>query len=134
MNRLRGHPCPVAAMILGLSLLSFTAHAGGTMFGEDEDHDENVGPPYFGFVKDTDGNAIADAKVSVTIKDRGGVVTHSDALGLYKVPGFSVDVDPKNVEVSCEKEGYKPAGTFRRTLPGADPKTPIETQCTLQRG
>jgi len=24
--------------------------------------------------------------------------------------------------------------TFRRTAPGTDPKIPIETECTLQRG
>jgi Carboxypeptidase regulatory-like domain len=123
----------LTALALGLcGLISATAHAGGSMFSDDDVTDENVGPSYFGFVKDTAGNPIPNAKVTVSIKDRGGVVTHTDALGLYKVPGFSIDVDPKNVKVACEKQGYKQVGTSRRALRTNDPKTPIQTECTLQ--
>ena len=55
--------------------------------------------------------------MTVGIKNRGGVVTRSDALGTYRVPGFGKDVDTKDVDVSCEKEGYKQVKTVRRTAP-----------------
>jgi hypothetical protein len=33
--------------------------------------------------------------VTVGLKNRGGIVTRTDALGTYKVPGFGKNVDPK---------------------------------------
>ena len=105
--------------------------AGG---GINEPHEHDTaedGPTYFGFVRDTGGNSVADAKVTVGIKNRGGVVTRSDALGTYRVPGFGKDVDTKDVEVSCEKEGFKQVKTARRKAAADAPI--IETECTLQR-
>jgi hypothetical protein len=114
--------------------LSTALWAGGSGFGDDDDLNEDEGPAYFGFVKDTNGATMPDAKVTVAVKERGGVVTRTDALGAYKVPGFGKEIDPKDVEVSCEKEGYKQARVLRRSLPPPDSKIPIETECTLQRG
>ena len=91
------------------------------------------GPSYFGFVRDASGATVSDAKVTVGVKNRGGVVTRTDLLGTYKVPGFGKEVDPKDVEVSCDKPGYKQLRVVRRSSPSSDPKIPIETECTLQR-
>jgi hypothetical protein len=113
-----------------LSIPSAPVWAGGSSFGDDDD-EADEGPAFFGFVRDTGGNSVSDAKVTVGIKNRGGVVTRSDALGTYRVPGFGKDVDTKDVEVNCEKEGYKQVKTNRRPAP---PDAPIvETECTLQR-
>jgi hypothetical protein len=121
-------------MTLGMiCALSTALRAGGSGFGDDDDHSESEGPAYFGFVKDVNGSTIADAKVTVFIKDRGGVITRTDAIGAYRVPGFGKEIDPKQVEISCEKQGYKQVRVFRRTAPDADPKVPIETECTMQR-
>jgi len=50
------------------------------------------------------------------------------------VPGFGKDVDPRDVEIACDKQGYKQLRTLRRMRsPNADPKIPVETECTLQR-
>jgi len=113
--------------------LSAPVWAGGSSFGDDDDA-EDEGPAYFGFVRDAGGNSVSDAKVTVGIKNRGGVVTRSDALGTYRVPGFGKDVDTNDVEVTCEKEGFKQVKTFRRTAPTALNVPIIETECTLQRG
>jgi hypothetical protein len=72
--------------------------------------------------------------VTVAVKDRGGVVTRTDALGAYKVPGFGKEIDPKDVEISCEKQGYKQTRVLRRNLPPPDSKIPVETDCLMQRG
>ncbi|TMJ30375.1 MAG: carboxypeptidase regulatory-like domain-containing protein [Alphaproteobacteria bacterium] len=113
--------------------LSLAAWAGGAGFGDDDDNSEEEGPSYFGFVRDANGATISDAKVTVGVKNRGGVVTRTDLLGTYKVPGFGKDVDPKDVQISCDKQGYKQLRVVRRSTPSNDPKIPIETECTLQR-
>jgi len=125
----------IANAVMGLTcILSTAVWAGGSGFGDDDDASEDEGPAYFGFVKDANGATMPDAKVTVAVKDRGGVVTRTDALGAYKVPGFGKEIDPKDVEISCEKEGFKQTRTLRRGLPPPDSKIPIETECTMQRG
>lgn len=132
--------CPTRRVSLASAVVAMTCAlstalwAGGSGFGDDDDSSEDEGPAYFGFVKDTNGATMPDAKVTVAVKERGGVVTRTDALGAYKVPGFGKEIDPKDVEVSCEKEGYKQTRVLRRNLPPPDSKIPIETECTLQRG
>src|SRR5437763_17165713 len=96
----------IAGAVLAMTCaLSLAARAGGAGFGDDDDNSEEEGPSYFGFVRDTGGATIPDAKVTVGVKNRGGIVTRTDALGTYKVPGFRKDVDPKEVEVTCDKNG-----------------------------
>lgn len=125
----------LTSVIVGATcILSTALWAGGAGFGDDDDISEDEGPSYFGFVKDTSGRTLPDVKVTVGIKDRGGVVTRTDALGAYKVPGFGKEVDPKDVEITCDKPGYRQQRILRRTRPiNADPKIPVETECTMQR-
>src|SRR5262247_4041937 len=104
----------MGAVLAMTCALSIAAWAGGAGFGDDDDNSEEEGPSYFGFVKDTNGATVPDAKVTVGIKNRGGVVTRTDALGAYKVPGFGKEVDPQDVEVACDKQGYKQTKTLRR--------------------
>jgi hypothetical protein len=130
-----GRRASIISMVIAMTCAVSTAlWAGGSGFGDDDDASEDEGPPYFGFVKDTSGATMPDAKVTVAVKDRGGVVTRTDALGAYKVPGFGKEIDPKEVEISCEKEGYKQQRTFRRRLPPPDSKIPVETECIMARG
>jgi hypothetical protein len=124
----------VAAVVLALTCgLSIAAWAGGAGFGDDDDNSAEEGPSYFGFVRDTNGSTIPDAKVSVSPKNGITIVTRTDALGAYKVPGFGSEIDPKDVEVACDKSGYKQLRVLRRLSQRTDPKIPIETECTLQR-
>src|ERR1700761_9251145 len=108
-----------AAFVLAAPVLS---RAGGVGFGDD-DTDEDSGPSYFGFVREVDGPGISDAKVTATLRDRGALVTRTDIMGVYKIPGFGKDIDPKDITISCAKEGYKQASVERR--PGGDPKDPV---------
>ena len=133
--KVAGRRGSVVSLAVGMvCILSTALWAGGAGFGDDDDNSEEEGPSYFGFVKDTNGATVPDAKVSVGVKNRGGVVTRTDALGAYKVPGFGKEVDPQDIEVMCDKQGYKQLRTLRRMRPAnADVKIPIETECTLQR-
>jgi hypothetical protein len=124
----------ISGVVAGMCMVSTALWAGGSGFGDDDDASEDEGPPYFGFVKDSSGATMPDVKVTVAVKDRGGVVTRTDALGAYKVPGFGKEIEPKEVEISCEKQGFKQTRTLRRALPPPDSKIPVETECIMQRG
>ena len=130
LSRRRGR---ITGLVAALCVVSTALWAGGSGFGDDDDAGEDEGPSYFGFVKDGSGATVPDAKVTVAVKDRGGVVTRTDALGAYKVPGFGKDVSPDEVTVACEKQGYKQTRVYRRGLPPPGSKNPVETECTLQR-
>jgi hypothetical protein len=122
------------AFVALICVFSTALWAGGAGFGDDDDNSEEEGPAYFGFVKDTSGATMPDAKVTVGIKDRGGViVTRTDALGAYKIPGFGREINPDDVLVACEKQGYKQTRVYRRPLPPPGSKNPVETECILQR-
>jgi hypothetical protein len=122
-----------AVAALGIvCLLSTAPWAGGSGFDDDHEHSEDEGPAFFGFVKDTRGAAVPDARVSVATK-AGELITRSNILGAYRVPGFRKDVDPDTVQIVCDKAGYKFVRTVRRSGTNTNPKTPIETECVLQR-
>lgn len=117
------------AMVL---LLPVAAWAGGS--DDQPDVHEDNGPTYFGFVKDTSGRAIGDAKVTADIKGRGTVVTRTTAAGSYKLPGFGKEITPDKVVISCSKDGYQQTRSFRRTpVSSKQPLIAVETECTMQR-
>jgi hypothetical protein len=125
----------VVATTLSLLLLSgifVPAWSGGSGDEGPDDH-QDAGLSYFGFVKDTTGKVIADAKVTAEIKGLGSVIARTNATGAYKLPGFGKDVSPKNVSISCSKDGYKQTRTFTRTALNKKPLTAIEIECTMQR-
>ena len=111
--------------------LAFSVWAGGSDEGPDEHQDDGI--RYFGFVKDSSGKIIPDAKVTAEIKGLGSVVTRSDKLGTYKFPGFGKQISPNNVVISCSKDGYRQIRTFNRTPPGKAPVVAIQVECTMQR-
>ena len=120
------------ALVLALSVaVAGWAYAGGTGFGDDDDTGADDGPSYFGFVRLVDGPGVADAKVTAELKDRGALVTRTDIMGVYKIPGFGKEINPDDVIISCAKEGYKEANVERR--PRSDDKDPIEIECYLKK-
>jgi hypothetical protein len=93
---------------------------------------EGKGPAYFGFVRDTRGLPVADANVTLSGKGAAQpLVIKSNKLGLYR-SHLSKDVAPDDVELSCEKQGYKQTNVLRRSPPGSKEMN-IEINCTLQR-
>jgi hypothetical protein len=123
----------LTAAVFGLALsIASSAWPGGNDDSLPQDHHDD-GPSYFGFVKETNGKIIADARVMAEIKGRGSVITRTDATGLYKLPGFGKETAANNVVISCSKEGYRQTRVVRRTPPGKKAVTAIETECTMQR-
>jgi hypothetical protein len=122
--------CAVILMLAGLT----AARAGGQMtFGDDTNTSANDGPPFFGFVRDADGSAVADAKVTAAVKTGGAVVTTTNTMGIYKFPGFAKNINPNDIVISCDKSGYKQANVVRRPSAPGDVTDPIEVECYLQK-
>jgi hypothetical protein len=130
MKRERAGSFIVLAVIVVLAA-SIPAYAGGVSFSDEDTGPADEGPSYFGFVREVDGPGIADAKVTAELKDRGALVTRTDILGVYKIPGFGKDINPDDIVITCAKDGYKPANVVRQ--PRHDDKDPIEIECYLQK-
>jgi hypothetical protein len=121
----------VIVLTLSLSVCtSAPAWAGGEL-GDARDH-VHEGLAIFGFVKDTAGKAIRDAKVTADIKGLGSVIARTDATGVYKFPGFGKGITQNQVSISCSKDGYKQTRTLNRTSPAKKAVTAIEIECTMQ--
>jgi len=122
-----------SAFLLASVTLSSAALAGGEMLGDDDHHDDE-GPSYFGFVKDARGAPVPDAKVTASVKSGVAYITRTTAAGLYKFAGFSKQINPNDVTISCAKDGYKQTRVLRRPTPKVETVKAIETECRLERG
>jgi hypothetical protein len=107
--------------------------AGGVNFSDDDSGADDEGPSYFGFVREVDGPGVSDAKVTAALKDSGALVTRTDIMGVYKIPGFGKDINPDDVTISCAKDGYTEANVLRRPRDNSDAKDPIEVECYLKK-
>ena len=106
--------------------------AGGGSFGNDEDQADDNGPSFIGFVKDTKGDGVDDAKVTVTVKVRNSsMIVHADTQGMFLVRGFDKALKPDEIEIGCSKDGYAEVSATRR--PALDANSPIEVDCVLKR-
>jgi hypothetical protein len=121
-----------AVAMIGLALVfPVSVWAGGELTDEDKDDGDTTTGPY-GFVKDSRGNPIPEAAVTVDIKNRGQLVTQTNILGAYKIPTFGIEIKPEEVTISCKKDGYKQVSVVERqgiTDPGAG----FEVECTMQK-
>jgi hypothetical protein len=123
---------PLAVVVTAICLAPISVGAGGVSLLNQDINGGADGPPFFGFVREVGGVGINDAKVTGELKG-GALVTATDILGLYKLPGFGKDVNPDNVQISCAKAGYKQANVVRRPHAAGDMKDPIEVDCYLQK-
>jgi hypothetical protein len=118
------------ALAAALAGLAPAAIAGGDDYEAANDV-KGAGPAYYGFVRDARGSPVGDALVLLRPKTGKPVPLKTNALGLYR-GHVNKDVRPDDVQISCEKSGYKQAKVYRRTPPGSKDMF-IETECTLQR-
>lgn len=119
----------IAGIVLALPLAISPARAGGS-FDDDEHPDDGLS--YFGFVRDTSGLGVGAAKVTAEIKGGSEVVTHTDVVGVYRLPMISKSINPGDITISCAKDGYKQVRVLQRTEPGPGVKA-FEVECTLQK-
>ena len=128
MARLQLKPVAVIAVAAMVSL-PVSARAGGTGLTDEDVASGANGPSFIGFVR-ANGIGVNDAKVTAELKG-GALVTATDVLGLYKLPGFGQGVNPDDVKISCAKDGYKQDNVVRRAHAAGN--APIEVDCFLQK-
>ena len=119
-----------------VAFLALVVAGGGAVRAGGDEYDaakdvENLGPAYFGFVRDAGGKPVSGAQVVLRPKSGEPVTLKSNVLGLYR-SHVRKDIHPDDVAVTCGKDGYKQARVFRRTPPGVKNMF-IETDCTLQK-
>ena len=115
---------------VALAALGSVALAGGEDIDATGDF-QDEGPSYFGFVRDNRGSPVSDAVVKLIPKTGAGVEVKTNVLGLYR-SHVRKDVEPKDVEVACIKDGFRQTKVFRRSQNDPAARV-IETECTLQR-
>jgi hypothetical protein len=120
----------VATAVMAFAAPKLACAGGGQL---DVYMETNNGPAFFGFVREVDGPGVAGAKVSATVKDGNSIVTSTDILGLYKIPGVGKGINADDVTISCAKSGYTESNVVRRARADADSKDPIEIECYLQK-
>jgi hypothetical protein len=123
-------------MLIRLMVFFIGVTAAAQVFAGGDDYDasndvKGAGPAYFGFVRDTRGSPVTGAQVALQPKKGKPMLLKSNVLGLYR-GHISKDVLPDDVQISCEKTGYKQTKTNRRTPPGNNLMF-VETECTMQR-
>lgn len=123
---------PLAVVVAAVCFAPILARAGGVSILNQDINGGADGPSFFGFVREVGGIGINDAKVTGTLNG-GALVTATDILGLYKLPGFGKTVNPDDVQISCAKDGYKQANVVRKPHTPGDMKDPIEVDCYLQK-
>jgi hypothetical protein len=131
-----GRECDEAPMRLMLMAGIVLVTAGSSAFAGGDEYDaakdvENLGPAYFGFVRDGRGSPISDAQVMLQPNGGEAITIKTNVLGLYR-SHIRKDVVPDDVSVSCTKQGFKQERVYRRTPPGSKDMF-IETDCTLQK-
>ena len=117
------------ALALACALAAPCAYAGGEM-GDSKHKDE--GPRFFGFVRDANGKPVPEAKVVAEIKKGTRYITHTGKNGMYSFGGFSKNVAPDDVTISCSMDNFKQDKVVRKT-PSSKGKAvkAVETECRL---
>jgi hypothetical protein len=124
---------PVAAVLAAAVIcLPALSRAGSISLLDEGIANGGNGPSFIGFVRVVDGAGVGNAKVTATLNGNA-LVTSSDVLGLYKIPGFGKNVNANDVNIACAKDGYKQANVVRRPHPANDTKDPFEVDCYLQK-
>ena len=92
------------------------------------------GPPYFGEAKDIKGlGPLEDVRIKVQVKRTSRFfIVQTDADGRFRRNGLGTDVDPDNVEFSCDKSGYRTIEIMHRRMSNVK-FSPVEVECLLER-
>jgi len=123
--------CVAACATLGVILvLAAPTRAGGGGFGADEDDDKDSGSPFFGVVKDKNGNPVPDAKVTAIIASSNStLVLRADSQGHFFIRGFDKSINPGDIHISCGKEGLGESDGVK--APSSSGTAPVEVLCSL---
>jgi hypothetical protein len=120
-----------SAFAVALALVVRPAFAGGVDF-DTHPQSTDLGPPFLGVVTDQNGAPLPDTKIAITSPTLGRtLVQRADSQGHFFVEPFDRSISPKDVNITCFKNGYT-VGTATKTLP-ASPDIPVDAVCVLHK-
>ena len=98
------------------------------------DDTEEHGAPYFGEAKDVKGlKPLPDVRIKVQVKGTMRFfIVQTDHDGRFRRNGLGPEINPANVEYTCEKGGYKTLGVMTRRM-SRDKFAPILIECMLEK-
>lgn len=118
------NPLMLAATALAVFALAMTAAptgpawANGTGFFDETQGEDAGGTVYFGFTKTPRGKAIKGVDVKITVNGPGkpqSYIIHSNVIGIYRLTRVPLDTDPRLVEITAWKKGYKLVQKVKRS-------------------
>ena len=106
---LGGSVLGIGLMVSGLALAN-----GGEFFLPAPEHG-HVDLVYFGHIKDTDGNYLDQAEMTIHVEGIGMTFPFdNDTVGHYRSPDIGAQIkdngetiDPNKITITCAKKGYK---------------------------
>jgi hypothetical protein len=120
------------ALVIACAALASTAYAGGEMGdAKDAKKHKDEGPRFFGFVRDGSGKPVPEAKVVAQIQGGTRYITHTGKNGMYSFGGFSKNVKPEDVVISCSLDNFKQDKVVRKTPTSGKAVRSVETECRL---
>ncbi len=117
-------PFGMGALALGLTAAGVALANGGEFFLPAPEHG-HVDLVYFGHIKDTDGNYIDNAELTVHVGGVGMTMPFdNDTPGHYRSPDIGAQikdqgetVDPAQITIACSKKGYRQVRPAKNTVP-----------------
>jgi hypothetical protein len=119
-------------LVLGALAVPLAAWAGEADFNESDIAE--FGTPYFGEAKDIKGlTPIEGVRFKAQLKGtQRFFLISTDDEGHFRRNGLGTDVNSDNVEVTCEKEGYRTVDLLRRRT--SDKRNaPVEVECLMEK-
>jgi hypothetical protein len=112
---------------IGLAAPGIALANGGEFFLPAPEHG-HVDLVYFGHIKDTDGNYLDGAEMTVHVDGIGMTFPFdNDSPGHYRSPDIGAQikdagesVDPSKITISCAKKGYKQVRPAKDSVPLKD--------------
>ena len=130
----RSPPQRVAQVLVLVLLLAVppVALAGEADYEPDDTHEH--GAPYFGEARNLKDMApMSDVRIKVQLKGTlRFFIVQTDDEGRFKRNGLGIDVNPDNVEFTCEKNGFRTVDVLSRRL-SRDKLAPVEIECLLEK-
>jgi hypothetical protein len=114
----------VCAFASALAVAGAALGNGGEFFLPAPEHG-HVDLVYFGHIKDTDGNYLDNAELTIHVDGVGMTMPFdNDTPGHYRSPDIGAqikdqgeEVDPTRITIACAKKGYRQVRPTRNTVP-----------------
>lgn len=123
----------IAAIIAWAAIIhGLPAMAGEADYEPDDAHEH--GAAFLGEAKDIGRmDPVPDVRIKAQLRGTMRfIVMQTDEDGRFKRNGMGAEIDPDNIDITCEKPGYRTVEVMRRRTSSAK-NAPLEVECLLEK-